>query len=315
MANEAGAASRQRRWPRASARTTATSWPCARSTCSVAAGQLVALVGHNGSGKSTFLRLAAGLLDAHRRHDHDRRRAGRLVGGPGRASATCPTSRCSTTTCRCASTSRTWPPSTASTTGEDDSTSSLEPRRARRPGRRPAGPVQPRPAPEDLDRARPGPAVLAAARRRAVRRPRRPRQGGPARAARRAPRRRRRRRRRHPRPDLRRAGRPLRRAARRRGRPRRPRRSCGASSRSGLKLLRFGLEQPRWRSVLRTRVHPVRLRRAEHLPRARASSFPSPASGRCDVKSPAQRLAIPSLVRDSGEGVEHHRSYCSYGDP
>lgn len=32
-------------------------------TLEVPAGQLVALVGHNGSGKSTFLRLAAGLLD------------------------------------------------------------------------------------------------------------------------------------------------------------------------------------------------------------------------------------------------------------
>ncbi len=53
--------------------------------------------------------------------------------------------------------------------------------RAGRPGRRPAGPVQPRPAPEGLDRRGADPPVPAAAGRRAVRGPRRLRQGGAAR--------------------------------------------------------------------------------------------------------------------------------------
>ena len=64
------------------------------------------------------------------------------------------------------------------------------PPRAVRPGRRPAHQLQPRPAPEGLDRHGLHPPVRRAARRRALRRPRRRRQGGAPRAARRGARRR-----------------------------------------------------------------------------------------------------------------------------
>ncbi len=54
-------------------------------TLSVPAGQLVALVGHNGSGKSTFLRMAAGLLELT---DGSITIAGEAAGSSGARAAT-----------------------------------------------------------------------------------------------------------------------------------------------------------------------------------------------------------------------------------
>ena len=200
--------------------------------CACRAGQSVALVGHNGSGKSTFLALAAGLLELTDGEITVARRAGRLVAGARR--------------------------------GE------LPARRAgalRRPLRARAPRLRRRAARRADRRGRPRRAARAARARATA-----PTTCPPASAAacarstsialglvrpfelllvdepfvgldasgkaallddpRRAPRRRRRPRRRHPRPDLRRARRPLHRPARRRGHPRRPRHARPRSSSS-----------------------------------------------------------------------------------
>ena len=209
-------------WPTAPPRPTPTSSPWSRSTCTVPAGQAVALVGHNGSGKSTFLRLAAGLLDLTE------------------ATITVAGEPAGTSDARAAVSFLPDEPVLYDdlsvrehlayvaalhgvTVDGDDLDELLDRVGLAPPRRRPAGPVQPR-ACARRRRSRSGLVrpVRAAARRRAVRRPRRAGQGGAARHPRRAPRRRRRDRGRHPRPGVRGAGRPLRRPARRRGRPRRP---------------------------------------------------------------------------------------------
>ena len=138
---------------------------------SVEPGELVALVGHNGSGKSTFLRLVAGLLEPT---------DGVLVVANAPAGSLKARAEVS------------FVPDQpvlyddlsvnehiefiARLHGELDwperADALLERARPRRPGRRPAVAVQPRPAPEDVARARARPAVLDPARRRAVRRPR-----------------------------------------------------------------------------------------------------------------------------------------------
>ena len=80
-------------------------------------GESLALIGHNGSGKTTFLRLAAGLLDASDGSVLiDGHPAGSLP-ARGRARPTSRTPRRSTRTCRSGSTSSTSPGCTATTTG------------------------------------------------------------------------------------------------------------------------------------------------------------------------------------------------------
>ena len=128
---------------------------------------------------------------ADRRRDRDRRRAGRHRSTPAPRRRSCPTTRCSTTTCRVREhLAYVAAPARRRRLASDDFDELLERVGLAAPRRRPARPLQPRPAPEDLDRARPRATVRAAAGRRAVRRPRRDRQAGAARAARRGARRR-----------------------------------------------------------------------------------------------------------------------------
>ena len=188
----------------------------------VPSGQSVALVGHNGSGKSTLLRLAAGLLDVSG--------GSVLISGEpaGSLAARATTSFVPDEPVLYDDLSvREHLEYVSAIHGAPATPEEVDELVERLglhgAGRRPAGPVQPWPAAEGRARRRPGPAVRAAAGRRAVRRPRRRRQGRAAGAARRGLGPGRHPRGGHPRPELRRAGRPLHRPARRPRGPRRPR--------------------------------------------------------------------------------------------
>ena len=209
-------------WPTGRPRPTPTSSPSQPLDLARAArARSVALVGHNGSGKSTFLRLAAGLLDLTDGTIDDRR-----ARRPARPSARAAVSFLPDEPVLYDDLSvREHLAYVAALHGVDLSERPRRPRRAGRPRHRADD------LPSQFSRGlrqrtsialglvRPFELLLVDE----------PfvgldlgGQGGAARHLRRAARRRRHHRGRHPRPLLRRAGRPLRRPARRRGRPRRP---------------------------------------------------------------------------------------------
>ena len=155
-------------------------------TLLVPVGQRVARRRPQRSGKTTFLRMAAGLLEPSGGDGARRRATPPAPSRPGRRTPTCPTRRRSTTTCRCGSTSSTSPGCTASRTGTSgpttcSATSACAARR--RPARHASAAACAR---RRRSRSAFVPPVRGAARRRAVRRPRRRRQAGAARAARQA---------------------------------------------------------------------------------------------------------------------------------
>ena len=143
-------------------------------TLTIRAGERVALVGHNGSGKSTFLRLAAGMLDLS---GGEIEVSGGPVGSPEARAATSfipdnPVLYDDLSV-------REHLAYIASLHGVDATEEELdrlvEVGRPGAPGRRPARPVQPRAAAEGGDRGGARATVLVAAGGRALRRPRRSR--------------------------------------------------------------------------------------------------------------------------------------------